>query len=69
MDRGKVTVIRRHPADCPGCLGNGGCWVCLATGELSDRVYGVHCHRCNGTGMCAELPGVVVLPQQVATGS
>lgn len=61
-----VTVAPCHARTCAGCLGNGACWVCLGTGRLQrDVMRHVTCHRCQGTGVCAEqLHRVIVLPEQ-----
>ena len=63
MSRGEIRVVRRHADDCVGCLGNGGCWVCLGTGNLPRGVLNVPCRRCRGTGMCAEQPETIVIPE------
>jgi hypothetical protein len=39
---------------CPGCLGDGKCWVCLGVGRLRRPAsFTVDCHVCQGSGRCA----------------
>ena len=53
---------------CPGCLGDGKCWVCLGTGRLRRRALpDVDCHVCGGTARCASCPVVIdLVPAQQA---
>jgi hypothetical protein len=62
----QVTIAPQHARTCAGCLGSGACWVCLGSGRLQrDYLRQLTCHRCSGTGACAEdLAPVVVLPDQ-----
>jgi hypothetical protein len=60
----QVMVIPQHPQGCAGCLGHGGCWVCLASGVIDDGLTRRPCHRCDGTGLCGEQGPVTVLPDQ-----
>lgn len=64
----QVTVTPHHASTCAGCLGKGACWVCLGTGRIQrDIMRQVPCHRCHGTGICAEeLDRLIVLPDQSA---
>lgn len=40
---------------CDGCLGDRDCWVCLGIGHVEVRRGDyTPCHRCGGTGRCAE---------------
>jgi DnaJ-class molecular chaperone len=53
----QVTIAPQHARTCAGCLGSG---------RLQrDYLRQLTCHRCSGTGACAEdLAPVVVLPDQ-----
>lgn len=49
------TLPPAHPEACPGCAGDGMCWVCLGAGNLSVGLNKMAlCHRCNGSGACVE---------------
>lgn len=50
---------RRAPGNCPGCLGNRQCWICLGEGrqERPDHKFEL-CLRCHGTGRCAQCTPV-----------
>ena len=64
----QIVTTPRHLRTCAGCLGHGTCWVCLGTGKLM-RSYDHReaCHRCSGSGLCAEEPHrVIVIPDQRA---
>lgn len=37
---------------CPGCLGNGACWVCLGTGAANTHDGNGVCHSCDGSRQC-----------------
>jgi len=60
----QVTVTPHHGRRCPGCMGNGACWVCLGNGAVTNRTtkQRVSCHRCHGTGLCAEDSRAAVVP-------
>ena len=63
----QVTVTPRHAHTCAGCVGHGTCWVCLGSGKLLRSYdHRVTCHRCHGSGLCAE-ERVIVLPDQRTT--
>ena len=52
----QISVTPYHGRSCPGCMGNGECWVCIGSGVLNrpDGKKSVPCHRCHGSGQCSE---------------
>ena len=58
--RGAMHAVAVPEPSCPGCLGDGRCWVCLGTGRLRSAAEpDVGCHVCGGSGSCARCPVVV----------
>ena len=52
---------------CPGCLGDGRCWVCLGRGRLqSAGALYVECHVCGGSAVCATCATIAPVVDLVA---